>query len=94
MTIEEKIQQMDQQLFAFLIENNCAEEFAMHMKNRAEVIARTIPGCQNDRQAAVFSGMIAICYKLADEALVAQSEYEMKAKIEEAERIRRELAGE
>ena len=63
------------------------------MRFRAELIARSIPGCQNDRQAAVFSGMLAICYKLADEALDALSAAEADAKVEEAERIRQELAG-
>lgn len=91
MTLEEKIAKIDADFFRDLTENNCAESFAMHMRNRAEVIARTIPGCQSDRQAAVFSGMLAICYKLADDALVAQSESEMNAKVEEAERIRQEL---
>lgn len=94
MTIEEQIARNDAEFYRDLIEGGCAESFARHMRNRAELIARTMPGCQTDRQAAVFSGMLAICYKLADDALAAQSESEMKAKVEEAERIRREIAGE
>ena len=93
MTIDEQIAKNDAEFYRDLIEGGCAETFARHMRNRAEVIARTIPGCQNDRQAAVFSGMLAICYKLADDALAAQSEAEARAKVEEAERIRQELAG-
>lgn len=94
MRIEEQIAEIDAAFFRTLVDNNCADEFAQHMRNRAELIARTIPGCQTDRQSAVFSGMLALCYKLADDALAAQSASEMNAKVEEAERIRRELAGE
>ena len=94
MTVEEQIATADAEFYRDLFEGGCIESFAKHMRNRAELIARTIPGCQTDRQAAVMSGMLAICYKLADDALAAQSESEMNAKVEEAERIRRELAGE
>lgn len=94
MTAEEQMAKIDAEFKRALVENNCADAFARHMRNRAETIARTIPGCQTDRQAAVLSGMLALCYNLADEALAAQSAAEMNAKIEEAERIRRELAGE
>ncbi len=93
MTLDEQIAKIDAEFYRDLFEGGCIESFAKHMRNRAEVIARTIPGCQNDRQAAVFSGMLAICYKLADDALAAQSEAEARAKVEEAERIRQELAG-
>ena len=93
MTLDEQIAKTDAEFYRDLFEGGCIESFAKHMRNRAEVIARTIPGCQNDRQAAVFSGMLAICYKLADDALAAQSEAEARAKVEEAERIRQELVG-
>lgn len=94
MSIEEQIAEADSKFFRELVRADVADVFASHMRGRAELIARTIPGCQNDRQAAVFSGMLAICYKLADEALAALSTAEADAKVEEAERIRRELAGE
>lgn len=93
MTLEEQIAKIDEEFYRDLFEGGCIESFAKHMRNRAEVIARTMPGCQNDRQAAVLSGMLGICYKLADDALAAQSEAEARAKVEEAERIRQELAG-
>ena len=93
MTLEEQIAKNDDEFYRMLYEAGCLEAFAQHMTNRAELIARTIPGCQSDRQAAVFAGMLAICYKLTDDALAAQSESEMKAKVEEAERIRQELVG-
>jgi len=93
MSIEEQIAEADAKFFRELVKADCAAEFAAHMRGRAELIARTIPGCQSDRQAAVFSGMLAICYKLADEALAALSAAEADAKVEEAERIRQELVG-
>lgn len=93
MSIEEQIAEADAKFFRELVKADCAMEFAAHMRGRAELIARTIPGCQNDRQAAVFSGMLAICYKLADEALAALSAAEADAKVEEALRIQQELAG-
>lgn len=93
MRIEEQIAEADAKFFRELVKADFATEFAAHMRFRAELIARSIPGCQNERQAAVFSGMLAICYKLADEALDALSAAEADAKVEEAERIRQELAG-
>lgn len=93
MSIEEQIAEADAKFFRELVKADCATEFAAHMRGRAELIARTIPGCQNDRQAAVLSGMLAICYKLADEALAALSAAEADAKVEEALRIQQKLAG-
>lgn len=84
---------LDEKFYMELVESNLCESFSAHMRQRAELLARSIPGCQTDRQAAVASGMIAICYKLADDAIAAQSAYEAKAKVEEAERIRQEIIG-
>ena len=47
MTIEEQIAKNDAEFYRDLIEGGCAESFARHMRNRAELIARTIPGCQS-----------------------------------------------
>ena len=90
---EEQIAMVDVDFFRDLFEGGCIESFVKHMRKRAELIARMIPGCENDRLAAVLSGRLAVCYELADDALAAQSAAEMNAKVEEAERIRREIAG-
>lgn len=91
--MERQIAEVDSRFFRELVKADCAAEFAALMRDRAEWIARSIPGCQSDRQVAVYSGMLTICYKLADDALAALSAAEADAKVEEAERIRQELAG-
>ena len=84
---------LDEKFYIELAEKNLCESFSAHMKKRAELVSRSLPGCQTDRQSQIFTGIILDCYQLADNAIAAQSAYEAKAKVAEAERIRQEIIG-
>ena len=84
---------LDEKFYMELVEKNLCESFSAQMKKHAELVARSLPGCQTDRQSQILTGIILLCYQLADNAIAAQFAYEAKAKVEEAERIRQEIIG-
>ena len=81
------------EMFRKLAQADCVDEFVVIMNAAAEAAGRMgISVYDNERQHALMVARQAICYELADGAKDALEALEAKAKVEEAERFRRELA--
>ncbi len=80
--------------FDIVIEAGASDEFRDAVLKSAEMASRAAAALyDNERMHLRMSVRSEFCYELADGMLRAQEASETKAKVEEAERIREELAG-
>lgn len=87
-------EELNERFYRLLVECNAVEAFVALAKDMGEKAARTVAPMWGDPKAAFSAAYAQICYDLADGANGALADSEAKAKVEEADRIRREFGGE
>lgn len=86
-------EELKERFYQMLVESDAVEAFVALAKDMGEKAARTVAPMWGDPKAAFSAAYAQICYDLADGARDALAASEAKAKVEEADRIRRELVG-
>lgn len=84
-------QELKDRFFHLLVGCNAVEAFIALAKDMGENAARSVAPLWGDPKAAFSAAYAQICYDLADGASGALADSEAKAKVDEADRIRREF---
>jgi len=85
--------ELREKFYRVLVDSKAVEAFVSLAKDMGERAARTVAPMWGDPKAAFSAAYAQICYDLADGASDALADSEAKAKVEEADRIRRDLVG-